>query len=95
MRKIRKKDRRKNEIIVSSRAIIIFSFLIVLISAMTLPLSIADASPKLIYGVAEKYDSSGADGANVVVKASGYPTETTTVSSGSWSVDIGSGTGAE
>jgi len=95
MRKIRKKDGRKNKIIVSCRAIIIFSFLIVLISAMTLPLSIADASPKLIYGIAEKYDSSGADGANVVVKASGYPTETTMVSSGSWSVDIGSGTGTE
>jgi len=90
MKKIPMKKNKAGNI---GRAIFVSMLLILSISSVALP--VAGLPPKLIYGTAVKCNSDSADGCSVVVSASGYPDETTTVSSGAWSVDIGPDSGTE
>ncbi|RLF57583.1 MAG: hypothetical protein DRN27_07495, partial [Thermoplasmata archaeon] len=50
---------------------------------------------KVIFGTAEGFSGENVDGASVIVSATGFTDEITTVGGGAWQVDIGSDTGDE
>jgi len=76
---------------------VFFVTMLLLISATSFAVS-AGGEPfpaKKIFGTAQKCDGGSANGASVVVSASGYPDETITVQGGAWQVDIGPDSGTE
>jgi PKD repeat protein len=82
---------------VNTTGVIVISLLLITsVLLVVTPTGFAEQrAPKTIWGYVQKCDGGSANGASVVVSASGYPDETTTVAGGAYQVDVGPDTGTE